>query len=416
MDNQIVVTGAKLHNLKNVSLTIPKNKLVVLTGLSGSGKSTLAFDTLHREGQRQYMESMGMVTDYLSKPPVDTITGLSPSISVDQHLTNHSPRSTVGTATEIFTYLRVLFARLGHRPCPACGHELLPSYQANGDQPWDDEADPGEAGSGQTCPQCGAMTPEMGMAHFSFNKPAGACPTCTGLGEILTANLGLLLDLERTIAEGGVVKWDIYEINRYSQTLQAAARHFGLSLDLAQPLKLWGPAQRDLLVYGVHHPRFLRHCPAIEPPETAAKGRFEGLETNLLRRYGERANDAAYREKLEKVLHKQPCPDCQGTRLRPESRAVTVAGQTIIQVAQLPLTALAEWLERLPETIPAEGQAIVAPILADLRERVRRLVEVGVGYLTLERASPSLSGGGGPTAAAGLAAGVRADRGAVRAG
>ncbi|RPJ38950.1 MAG: ATP-binding cassette domain-containing protein [Chloroflexi bacterium] len=123
MSDEIIIKGARLHNLKNVDVSIPKNKLVVFTGLSGSGKSTLAFDTLHKEGARQYMESLGLVTDGMSKPPVDLISGLSPSISVDQHLSNHSPRSTVGTATEVFTYLRVLFARLGHRPCPVCGAE-----------------------------------------------------------------------------------------------------------------------------------------------------------------------------------------------------------------------------------------------------------------------------------------------------
>jgi len=123
--SEIVVRGARLHNLKNISLAIPKNKLVVFTGVSGSGKSTLAFDTLHREGQRQYMESLGMVT-YASKPPLDSISGLSPSISVDQGLTNRSPRSTVGTATEVFTYLRVLYAAIGHRPCPQCGGDVPP--------------------------------------------------------------------------------------------------------------------------------------------------------------------------------------------------------------------------------------------------------------------------------------------------
>lgn len=393
MKDEIVITGAKLHNLKNVSLSIPKNKLVVLTGLSGSGKSTLAFDTLHKEGQRQYMESLGMVTDYLSKPPVDSISGLSPSISVDQHLTNHSPRSTVGTATEIFTYLRVLFARLGSRPCPACGKIVPPNYQA-GNIGWEDELEnDAETGNAFPCPHCGKPVPELSMTHFSFNKPAGACPTCTGLGEILTADLAVLIDPDKTIAAGGVIKWDIYEIARYTQTLQAAARYFNFEIDLSRPIKTWSPLQRDLLVYGVHHPRFRQYFPAIEPPETAANGRFEGLETNLLRRYGERANDAAYREKLEKLLRKQPCPDCRGARLRPESRAVTVNGQNIIQVEQLSLEVLAGWIERLPETLAAEGQEIAAPIVADLQERIRRLVDVGVGYLTLERASPTLSGG-----------------------
>jgi len=136
----ITVRGARLHNLKNVSLSIPKNMLVVFTGLSGSGKSTMAFDTLHKEGQRQYMESLGMVT-YASKPPINGISGLSPSISVDQGLTNHSPRSTVGTATEVFTYLRVLFARAGHRPCLRCGRDVPPGHEGDLEGLWEDEAD-----------------------------------------------------------------------------------------------------------------------------------------------------------------------------------------------------------------------------------------------------------------------------------
>ena len=183
MNDEIVIKGARLHNLKNVDIIIPKNKLVVFTGLSGSGKSTLAFDILHKEGARQYMESLGLVTDGMSKPPVSLIRGLSPSISVDQHPGNRSPRSTVGTATEVFTYLRVLFARLGHRPCPACGQDVPPSLVL-GDLPFEeDETDPGE-GDRVPCPHCGARLPELSMTHFSFNKPAGACPTCTGLGVV----------------------------------------------------------------------------------------------------------------------------------------------------------------------------------------------------------------------------------------
>src|SRR5258707_9297435 len=139
MTAQITIRGARLHNLKNVTLTILKNQLVVLTGVSGSGKSTLGFDILHKEGQRQYMESLGMVPFGLAKPPVDAITGLSPSISVDQHLTNHSPRSTVGTATDVYTYLRVLFARLGRRPCPTCGKDVPPSFDPSNAE-WERES------------------------------------------------------------------------------------------------------------------------------------------------------------------------------------------------------------------------------------------------------------------------------------
>src|ERR671919_541083 len=143
MTSQITIRGARLHNLKNVTLEIPKNQLVVLTGLSGSGKSTLAFDILHKESLRQFMESIGMVTWGLAKPPVDSIVGLSPSISVDQHLTNHSPRSTVGTVTEVFTYLRILYARLGHRPCPTCGKNVPPSTSESSIEDWQDETEEG---------------------------------------------------------------------------------------------------------------------------------------------------------------------------------------------------------------------------------------------------------------------------------
>src|SRR5574339_644446 len=163
MNPAISIRNARLHNLKNISLDIPKNQLVVITGLSGSGKSTLAFDILHKESLRQLFESLGLVTSGLAKPPVDSITGLSPSISVDQHLTNHSPRSTVGTVTEVFTYLRVLYARLGHRPCPNCGMDVPPpTYEADDDTlnaSFDSESDESPDGS-YPCPHCGTPVPE----------------------------------------------------------------------------------------------------------------------------------------------------------------------------------------------------------------------------------------------------------------
>src|SRR5512143_3780352 len=162
MADQIIVRGARLHNLKNITVTIPKNQLVVLSGLSGSGKSTLGLDLLLKEGQRQYMESLGMVTFRLSNPPVDAIIGLSPPISVDQHLINHSPRSTVGTSTEVYTYLRVLYARLGHRPCPNCGKDIPPSFAASQTE-WDTESssDDDDSAPEETfpCPHCGAPIP-----------------------------------------------------------------------------------------------------------------------------------------------------------------------------------------------------------------------------------------------------------------
>ncbi len=396
MPEQIIIRGARLHNLKNVSLSIPKNQLVVFTGISGSGKSTLVFDILHKEGQRQYLESLGMVSYGLSSPPVDAISGLSPSISVDQHLTNHSPRSTVGTATDVYTYLRVLYARLGHRPCPACGRNIPTVFDPTFSD-WEDESgvegDPEAPEETFPCPHCAAPVPEMGMANFSFNKPAGACPTCTGLGVVHQANLDRLVDRQKSIPEGAVTGWDAFYTDYNSNTLRAAAQYYGFEFDITRPVKDYTPAQRDLLFYGAASPLFQRHFPNVEPPGTVRQGRFEGIATNLLRRYADHITDPDYLAKMEELMVSQACPDCAGTRLRPESRAVTVNGQTIMDVARLPLNQLGAWLDRLPAILNADEMLIARPILDDLAERINRLVEVGAGYLTLERSSPSLSAG-----------------------
>ena len=399
---EISVRGARLHNLKNISCSVPKNKFVVFTGLSGSGKSTLAFDTLHKEGQRQYMESLGLVT-YESRPPVDAIVGLSPSISVDQRNRNRSPRSTVGTATEVYTFLRVLFARTGHRLCPKCGADVPPEQgigeaaesEAVDSTAWEDEDEAGEPEHNIACPNCGASLPEMGMAFFSFNKPAGACPACTGLGTVYTANLPRILDDEKSLTDGAVLLWDPRIVARYIETLRAAGRHYGFDFDPSAPVRALSPAQRDLLLYGVDSPSFRRHYPQIETPDTVAKGRFEGVVTNLLRRHAEHATDADtdYLEKLERLLRLQTCPGCGGTRLRPAARVVNVAGRNIVEVTRMALGKLAEWIAGLQATLPAEDWLIAEPIAADLQERVRRLVEIGLGYLTLARATPSLSAG-----------------------
>ncbi len=413
MQDTITIRGARLHNLKNITLTIPKNKLVVLTGLSGSGKSTLAFDTLRQEALRQYLEFVGMVT-YWQKPSVERIEGLSPAISIDQHLTNHSPRSTVGTVTEVFTYLRVLFARIGQQPCPVCGQEVPPSHnvtrveltddgrrtmddgQVSGyTQLMDDDAGgPGEAAEETyPCPHCGGAVPELGMAHFSFNKIEGACPTCTGLGVVYAANLSLLIDRARSIPNGGVVRWVSQEITRHLETLQLAAKHFGFAFDPATPIGEFTQAQRDLLLYGVQSQQFKRHYPHIEPPERVNQGRFEGVVTTMMRRYQEHAQDADYRERLEQLMVTQSCPDCEGNRLRLESRRVTIGELTIIDLSGMPFTALQTWIERLPEVVPVGERDIIQPIIDDLSERIRRLVDVGAGYLTMERSSPTLSMG-----------------------
>ena len=394
MEPCITIDNARLHNLKNVTLSIPKGKLVVLTGVSGSGKSTLGFDILLKEGLRQYLESVGLVAFGLEKPPVDAIVGLSPTISVDQYLTNHSPRSTVGTTTEIYTYLRVLFARLGHRVCPACGGDVPPPYDASpSDWAGDDAGEASDGESSISCPHCGAALPEIGMANFSFNKPAGACPTCTGLGTVHQANMKRLVNEELSILDGAVYGWNSFQIRYHADILQAAGRHYGFSFDPALPVRDYAPIQRDLLFFGAESPQFRQHFPEIEPPTAVSRGRFEGIAGTLLRRYAEHIQDADYLQKLDEFLVTQVCPDCNGTRLRAESRAVTLAGESIIAISQLPLNALADWLGALPASLRGEETLIASPILDDLRERIRRVLEVGVEYLTLDRAAPSLSAG-----------------------
>jgi excinuclease ABC subunit A len=398
--SEIIVKGARLHNLKNVSLSIPKHQLVVFTGLSGSGKSTMAFDTLHKEGQRQYMESLGMVT-YESRPQVDAIIGLSPSISVDQGNRNRSPRSTVGTATDIYTYLRVLFARTGHRPCPKCGTDAPPEHEVDelAISAWEDEDEAGETEGIIYCSHCGASLPKMSMAFFSFNKPAGACPTCTGLGTIYSPNLPRIIDEEKSLLDGAMLLWDpsnaAFYTDRCIQILSAAGDHYGFDFDPSTPIREFSSVQRDLLLYGVDSPSIRSHYPDIKPPSTVAKGRFEGLVNNLLRRHSEHASDEDrdYLEKLERLLVLQTCPDCGGTRLRPEARVVSVNMLSIVEASRMSLDALAEWIAGLQTALPVEDWMIAEPIVVDLLERVRRLVQIGLGYLTLERATPSLSVG-----------------------
>jgi excinuclease ABC subunit A len=396
MFNEIQIEGAHLHNLKNVSLSIPRNKLVVFTGLSGSGKSTLVYDTIHKEGQRQYMESLGLVTDDLIKPAVDRISGLSPTISVDQHITNRSPRSTVGTATEIFTYLRVLFARIGIQKCPACGNEMTQTYSANNEINYlhsmaeeNVELDFNMA----KCTHCKNEVPALSMADFSFNKPQGACPSCMGLGEIFQPVIENLINEELSIPDGAITGWDIYYIQHYSKTLKAASNYYDLNLDLNLPIKAYSQAQKDLLIYGAESEFFSRHFPNKQPPPTTQAGRFEGVATNILRRFSEQDKDEEYREKLSKLVARQTCPDCAGTRLKKTSREVKVHGTTIISLSTFSLEKLYQWLLELPTSITVEENHIIEPLLVDMGERLEHLLEVGIGYLSLDRASTTLSGG-----------------------
>ncbi len=395
MFNEIYVQGARLHNLKNITLRIPKYKLVVFTGLSGSGKSTLVFDTIHKEGQRQYLASLGMVTDDLIKPAMDGISGLSPSISIDQHLTNRNPRSTVGTATEIFTYLRILYARIGRRNCPKCGEAVIQQYEPDDGKGFTNIHEEDEPNPGNTiqCTRCGHSLPQLSMTDFSFNKPQGACPVCMGLGSVHRPVLENLLNESLSIPQGAVKGWDIYYIQHYSKTLTAASNYYHLDLDLEKPVGEYTQAQRDLLIYGVESEEFSRHFPGKAIPETVQRGRFEGIATNILRRYTEQTHDEEYREKLADTVMVSTCPECEGTRLRAESRLVMVQQTSIVKLATTSLEQLQSWLKNLPSQLSEEEFQIAEPLLVDMGERLEHLLEVGIGYLSLDRATATLSGG-----------------------
>lgn len=390
----IRIKGARLHNLKNIQVDIPKNKLVVFTGVSGSGKSSLAMDTLYQESARRYIESLGFVSMGMNKPPVDSITGLSPSISVDQHPGNRSPRSTVGTSTEVFTYLRVLFARLGHRPCPSCGKDVPPDLQLSFTTLVDDSES--EEVTHSQCPHCGQAMPGISMTHFSFNKPEGACPTCTGLGEVSQIVEERCIDPTRSLKNDGVLIWDAFNKERLIGILIKAGEYYGFQVNPDVPIDQWEDAPRALLYYGVEDPRFLPLVHHKAPPSTVLKGNFEGVITNLQRRYSAGLSESSgYKVTLSTLFVHSTCPECQGTRLRKESRAVTISGKTIIELSGSALTDLRDWLSQLAQTLTDVEQKVARPIIQELEERLNLLIDIGVGYLTIDRGYTTLSAGEG---------------------
>ncbi|SDY21454.1 excinuclease ABC subunit A [Evansella caseinilytica] len=383
MKHAIEINGAREHNLKNISLSIPKNKLVLLTGPSGSGKSTLALDTLQRECQRQYMESMGMTTDAVSKPKVDSITGLSPSISIGQHITNRNPRSTVGTITDMYTYLRVIYEKLGEQQCPHCQKHLPPRL--------DKEQYGEDSGFKQfiDCSHCRQRFEKLTRSHFSFNKPEGACPTCDGLGTVSELDLSFVFQEDLSLKEDGVTIWKGQYRDYQLAILQAAADYYGISLDPAVPLKELNSVQRELLYYGVESAQFAARFPDKKPPKTVSQGKFEGVVTGIWRRYKEKAGQSGEAD----FFFSKQCPDCHGERLNKQSRQVLVAGTPITSVTTWSLHDILPWLDKLQQNVSADNLHVVEPLLHDLKTKLTRIIRVGLGYLSLDRQTITLSGG-----------------------
>ncbi|MFC7679844.1 excinuclease ABC subunit UvrA [Paenibacillus sp. GCM10028914] len=387
MNEYIVIKGARENNLKNVSLSIPKYKLVVLTGPSGSGKSTLAMDTLQRECQRQYMDSMRMTSDTIGKPKAESIKGLSPSISVGQHVTNRNPRSTVGTVTDIYTFVRFIFSRLGKRICPSCNENIPPTFEPEGMLVEEEE----EWGHPSIdCPHCGAELEQLGMPHFSFNKPEGACETCSGLGHVASINETAVFNPDLSIRDGGVASLNGVHRDIQIRILMSAGKHFGFDFDPDQSLGDYGEVQRDLLYYGVDSEAFKRHYPNVKPVQGT---KFEGVIPGLWRRYKEKDGEASSQEKDGGFFSEKVCPECLGTRLKKQARLVKVADATITDVLSWSLGEVYEWTNNLQSVLPSEGLHLLEPILDEMPSRLKRIIDVGLGYLSMNRQTVTLSGG-----------------------
>ncbi|MED3785131.1 excinuclease ABC subunit UvrA [Geobacillus stearothermophilus] len=486
---KIIVKGARAHNLKNIDVEIPRGKLVVLTGLSGSGKSSLAFDTIYAEGQRRYVESLSAYArqflGQMEKPDVDAIEGLSPAISIDQKTTSRNPRSTVGTVTEIYDYLRLLFARIGRPVCPTHGIEIqsqtieqmvdrLLAYpertkmqilapivsgkkgthaktledirkqgyvrvRIDGEMRELTEdieleknkkhsidvvvdrvvikdgiasrlADSLETalkladgkvvvdviGEGEllfsekhACPYCGFSIGELEPRLFSFNSPFGACPDCDGLGVKLEVDLDLVIpNDELTLKEHAIAPWEPQSSQYYPQLLEAVCRHYGIPMDV--PVKELPKEQLAKILYGSGgEPIYFRYTNDFGQVREQYIA-FEGVVRNIERRYRETSSDYI-REQMEKYMAEQPCPTCQGYRLKKESLAVLVGGKHIGEVTAMSVTEALAFFDGL-ELTEKEAQ-IARLILREIRDRLGFLQNVGLDYLTLSRSAGTLSGG-----------------------
>ncbi len=487
---QLVVSGAREHNLKDITVAIPRGSLTVITGLSGSGKSSLAFDTIYAEGQRRYVESLSAYArqflGQMDKPDVDSIEGLSPAISIDQKTTSRNPRSTVGTVTEIYDYLRLLWARVGHPHCHICGRPIsgqsaeqiidqvmelpeatrfmvlapivrgrkgeygkqLEELRAEGfsrvkvdgelrrldeeivlDKKFKHdiavvvdrlvmkdelrkrladsietavaladglvEIELVDSGEIQTysekfaCPVHGPSLVELEPRIFSFNSPHGACPRCTGLGSQMEIDPELVVpDPTLSIGEGAIAPWATSASEYYDQLIQAIAERY--DVDLETPWDELAESSQDFFLYGTNGDRVQVSYRNRFGRRRSYATTFEGIVPNLERRYRETDSEFT-REKIEEYMTLRPCPECKGARLRPESRAVLVAGTPIHEFTALSARRSLEWIRDLE--LSEHDRRIARLVLREIEERLQFLDNVGVGYLSMERAAATLSGG-----------------------
>lgn len=383
MRNAIIVKGARENNLKDLSVSIPKNKLVVFTGPSGSGKSTLAMDTLFNECQRQYLESMGM--QGINKPKYDSISGLSPAISINQHVTNRNPRSTVGTVTDMYTSLRMIYEKLGKRKCPHCQYKIDPSIRY---EEIEKEADSFKEFI--QCPNCGHRMEKLTRTHFSYNTTEGACPTCKGLGETVDIHEASVFHQDLSIDEGAVDLWKGRYGEYQAAIVKSAMAYYHVPIEDGLPLKDYNASQKAILYYGVDSDQVKKFFPDVKPPKTVEKGKFEGVLTGMWRRFSEKSGSSA---EAEEYFYSQVCSDCLGERLNEASRSVTVENRRIPTLVTHSLEEMLAWINRLEKSLDEKNYMLVETFIQDLRTKLIRIDKIGLGYLTLDRQVITLSGG-----------------------
>lgn len=380
---EIIIKDANQGNLKNISLRIPRNKLVVFTGVSGSGKSTLAVDTIFNECQRQYLEAMGM--QGIQKPKVEKIENLSPAILISQNQYNKNPRSSVGTVTDIYTDLRMIYEKLALRKCPHCGEEIV-SYKCR------EELEKSKDGFEvfMYCSSCNERMQKLTRSHFSFNTREGACENCHGLGEVLKLNEAAVVNEELTLEEGAVDFWT-HQYKEYSiDMVYTAFKHYGVFSRPGIKVKDFDEGQRAILFWGAESEQVKKLFPDKVMPKTVSSGKFEGIFTVLWRRLSESGGDTS---KVSNYFINDVCPQCSGEKLNPLSRSVTVMDKRLPQVALMSLKELYLWIEELKESFNEAGRVYVEPYILDLKTKLRRIINVGLGYLTLDRQTNTLSGG-----------------------
>lgn len=379
----IKIINASHGNLKNISLTIPKNKLTVVCGISGSGKSTLAVDVLFQECQRQYLEALCM--QGIKKPAVEAIKNVSPAILIGPGGANNNPRSSLGTVTDIYTELRMIYEKLGTYPCSQCG-QLLHADECREET----EKIGDEFHVYMYCPHCGRRIPKLTRTHFSYNTREGACPACQGLGHRLDIRLDAVVDKEKSLEDGAVALWE-YRMKDYMvAAVTAAFAHYGLPYAPGTPFGRLLPLQQRMILYGVEDQKVRAALENIQPPKTLAAGRLPGIIPSLYKKLEEKGG---LNGRLKSYFTDTTCSVCHGERLSPTSRAVTVAGRRLPELSSLSLEELGQWLQALSAGLSTAQRPLVDVYLLDLQTKINRLLRVGLGYLSLNRQTMTLSGG-----------------------